>query len=219
MRDYLSLGNLWKAVLLGAAVTVMSIPRMIQGGMPLELFVPLALFCMTLVCGAASAWGDKGGLCGLFPGWRRTGIGLGIAAIVTIIAAPLTASWLDPAMRAAIEASGDEKALALAYPESAAGKLAAMLWSGSFHVMFLVVAAMSFMARLTRKVGISVGLVVVLRSAVALYKLQHVGVTDGAVLFVVLSAAETGCSCLLFARTGLVPVVILAMGLDLHLFL
>ena len=218
MRDYLSLGNLWKAVLLGAAVTLMSIPRIIQGGMPVAPFAMLALFGMTLISGAATAWGEKGGMCGLFPGWRRTGIGLGLAALLTIIAAPISCLWLDPRLYGAIEATGDTKALTLAYPDTAAGKIASVLWSGGFHVMFFVIAGMSFLARLTGKATVSIAIIVVFRVAVGLYKAQEAGMTDHVSLLLLLSAVQTACSCLLFARTGLLPTMVFAMGMETHLF-
>ena len=218
MRDYLSIGNLWKALLLGAVMTVMSIPRIVQGGMPLGPYVPGAFFAMTLVSGAATAWGGKGGMCGLFPGGRRMWVGFGLAVLLTIVGTPIYCLWLDPVLYAALAATGDVKMLALRYPDAIVGKLSLMLWSGSFQVMFFAVAGMSFLTRLTGRPWISGALVVLFRVAVGLYQISEAGVTDSIPVFLLGSAVATACSCALFARTGLPPVMAFAMGLNLHLF-
>lgn len=218
MRDYLSLQNLWKALLLGTVMALMSIPRIMEAGMPLGLYIPGAVLAMTLVSGAATAWGAKGGMCGLFPEWRRVALGLGIAVLLTAIATPIYALWLDPLLYAALEATGDPKVLALRFPETAAGKFAQMLWSGSFQVMFFAIAGMSFLARLTAGVRTSVAMIVIFRVAVGLYQMSEAGVTESVALFSLGSAVATACSCLLFARTGLIPAMAFAMGLNVHLF-
>lgn len=218
MREYLSIGNLWKALLLGSAMTVMSIPRIVQGGMPPGPYVPGALFAMTLVSGAATAWGRKGGMVGILADRRRTCSGLALAVGLVLVVTPLYVLWLDPVLYAALEATRNPSMLELRYPSELGGKLALMLWSASFQLMFFTVSGMSFLTRLTGRALISGAMVVLFRVAVGLYQLSEAGVTQGVPLFLVGAAAVTACSCALFARTGLLPAMTLAMGLNLHLF-
>jgi len=79
MRDYLSESNLFKAAGLAALLTVMSLGRLVQAGVPLGLYVPATFVVMTLVSGAVTAWGRHAGMPGIVTGRRTLLRGLAVA--------------------------------------------------------------------------------------------------------------------------------------------
>ena len=219
MRDYLSLHNFWKALALGSVVTVMAVPRIVQGELDVRLYGPAALAAMTLVGGAVTAWSRHGQMCGAFPDTRRLLVGLGLATLLCVLLLPVYRVWLDPIFRAALEQTGNERLLRLRYPATWHGALALLLWSAGFEALFFVAGSMSFMARLTRCAWISGIGVVALRVLVVSRMITDAGIMDGTWLFLGAAAVSTALSCLLFARTGLPAVMLFAAGLNLHLFL
>lgn len=219
MRTYLSMPNFLRALVLGLIATVMSVPRLIQGGLPLGLYIPATLVGMMLVSGAATAWSDRGGMCGMVPAWRRMLVGVGVAVLVSAIATPVVHLWVDPSVRQALQATGNPHAMALRYPATVAGCLAVVLWSASFETLFFQAATVSFFARLTNRQSVAIVLAVALRLCVSLHQMTELGVVDAVPLMLVSTAVMATVACILFARTGLVAAMVLGAGLDLHLFL
>lgn len=219
MRTYLSMPNFLRALVLGLVATVMSVPRLIQGGLPLGLYVPATLVGMMLVSGAATAWSDRGGMCGIFPARRRMLVGVGIAVLVSAMATPVVHLWVDPSVRKALLATGNAQVMALRYPATVGGCLAVILWSASFETLFFQAATVSFFARLTSRQSIAIVLAVALRLCVSLHQMTELGVVDAVPLMLVSTAVMATVACILFARTGLIATMVLGAGLDLHLFL
>jgi hypothetical protein len=218
MRTYLSMSNFIKALMLGTVVTLMSIPRMIQGGFRLDLYIPAALVCMTLVSGAATAWSGQGGMAGLFPDRRRMAVGAGIAVLLSLMAMPLEHFWIVPPVRHAIAETGNARLMALRYPETPGGCVALMLWSAGFETMFFQAATMSFFVRLARRPWMGVVFAVSFRLFVTAHQISLAGVGNAIPLILVMAAVGTAMLCVLFIRTGLLPAMILAAGFHLHLF-
>jgi len=219
MRTYLSMSNFGRALILAMGVTLMSVPRIVQGGLPLDLYIPAALVGMVLVAGAATAWSRQAGMVGLFPHWRLMLGGVGIAVLISLVAVPIQHAWIDPRIQAALSATGNAQLMALRYPVTAGGCVAVMLWSASFETLFFHAATLSFFARLTNRQWIAVALTVALRLFVSMRQMAETGVFDAVPLMLVSTGVMATAACVLFARTGLIPAMMLAAGLDLHLFL
>lgn len=77
---------------------------------------------------------------------------------------------------------------------------------------------MSVATRLTRRRSIAVGICVAFRAYVVYRQIIHGGITDSVTLFAVLALAGATVQCLMFAAFGLIPAMVLAGGMDLHLF-
>lgn len=219
MRDYISISNLWKAAIIGGVVTLMSLPRIIQGNMELWLYLPVAFGGMTLSAGAATAWSDRAGMCGLFPDRRRIFAGIGMAVILVSVITPIYFFWLDSVFRNAIVATGDSKLLMLRYPATLGGCVAVVLWSASFETIFFRAAAMSFFARLTGRQWVAVAGAVVLRVFVICKQLPEAGIVDAMPLFIACTVITSAVSCVLFARWGLPGAMVFSAGLNTHLFI
>lgn len=215
MRDYLSIGNFAKAALLGGAVTILSIPRFIEGGMPLGLYVPASLATMTLVAGAATAWGRRAGMAGVWPEGRQVLRGLGVGALLGGVLTCFYA-WSDPICRNAVAATGNRELLSLQFPSTASGSLALSLWSAGFGTLFFSAAAMSFLARLTARQWLAVLGAVAFRLFLIHHRLGSVGVTEALPLFMLRNAVASAVSCLLFARQGLPSAMAFSWVLELR---
>lgn len=217
MRRYVSMSNLKAAVLLGSIATIMSIPRIGEGGMPLHLYVPAALLAMVLVGGAATAWSGSAGLAGLIPERQKLLRGMLIAVALVAAFAPIQLFLMDPVFRQVLEATGDKQALALRYPTTLFGGAAIVLWAAGFETLFFYAAPVSFLTRLTGRPWMAIVMTTGLRLIVVSEQLTLIGTNDATALFFASAAATTLISCLLFARFGLPATSLFAAGLNLHL--
>ena len=216
MRDYVSLQNLRRSALLSAVVTVMTVPRLVQAGLPMDIYVPATILSMLLVCGAPAAWSHKGGLRGLFPAgrvWR----GVGIAFLLSLLALPYF-YYAAPVMRELLRSTGNVKLFELNYPESTADRLALVLWSGGFQTMFFCAAPMALFCRLLRRVWPAVILTVLMRVLVMGYRFSFVGVTHDILPALCASAVAAAVYSVLYAKAGLPATMVFAGGLNAHLF-
>lgn len=219
MRDYLSVSNLCKALCVGAVTALMSVPRIIQTGVDLWIYLPVAWGAMTLCAAAATAWSARGGMCGLFPHRRRMLAGAGIAVILTCAITPIYSFLLDPIFRQTIASAGGEKMLMLRYPVTLSGCFAVTLWSAGFETIFFRAAAISFFVRLTDRQWIAVAAAVALRMFVFSKQLSEAGIVDAMPLFVICTLITSIISCALFVRTGLPGAMVFSAGLNIHLFI
>ena len=152
---------------------------------------------------------------GLFPSARRTGVGLCVAVLAALALTPMYFFVLDPALRQAMAEAADAGRMTLQFPDTFRRWAALTLWVAGFQVMFFHVGAMSLLARLTRRQGIAVALAVALRLFVSHRHFGDLGVADPyPVLTVVVGAAGTAAACLLFARSGIVPVMLFSVLLE-----
>lgn len=218
MRVYLSETNLVKAAILAAVVILLSVPRLVQCGEPLILYLPATFAAMLLVGGAVTAWGRSAGMPGIATDRRTLGAGAAAAAALTIVALPAQVFWLDPLLRRAMGAALAPSTAALSYPATIGGCLALLLWSAGFQTIFLQAAPMSFFIRLTGRPLVALSLCLALRVYVTHRQVLLSGMTDAIAALVALSAAATLAGCILFYRFGLAPAMLLAAGLNLHLF-
>lgn len=219
MREYLSLDNFKKAVFLAAPVSAMAILRFREGGLDPVFLLVAGFLVMTLAAGAVMAWGRSGGMVGAFPAPRRMWIGAGAAAVVAAAGWPVNVFFLQPWLRPAIEATGDELLVTLRYPDTFPGRVGLMLWSAGFETLIFPGAAMCFLARLTGKVGLAAVGTVALRALLLSQQLTEAGVVSAVPLFLISTALSCAIGCVLFARAGLPAAMVYAAGVDLHLWL
>ncbi len=209
MRDYLQLSNLSRATRLGGIITLMSIPRLVQGNAPHWLYVFAAFLCLTLVAGAATAWGETGGMAGLFPRDRRLGVGLVFAVLAGILVGIIHSVALDPLLQEALVDSGNTDRLLLQFPNTIGKQVAIILWVAGFQALFFNAAAMSFLCRLTRRITIALPLAIAFRVFVSHLQLEslHLGAI---VPYYAMNGISCAVGCMLFARAGLIPASLFA---------
>ena len=217
MREYLSLSNLGKALLLSALCTLASVPRITEGGLNPRFFIPAAFLSLTFIAGAVTAWSTSAGMAGFWPDWRRQLRGIGIALLAALLLWPV-ALKLDPVVRAAFAAKSDTYTLLLQYPDSVAGVAALVLWAASFELLFFVAAPAAFFARLFNSKWAAVVGPALARVFVAYYQLTAGQITDAVPLILVTYGAMTAASCFLFSRFGLAAAAVFAAVVDSRLF-
>lgn len=216
MRNFLSESNLRKAVPLAVILTLMTVGRLVQGGRPLGVYLPMTFLVLLFMAGAVTAWGQRAGMAGIVTDRRTFALGATIAAGLSLMALPLSLFWLDPILKPALQAATQPSTFILTYPPTVGGCLALLLWSAGFQTLFLQAAPMSLFARLTNRRAVAVGLCVALRIYVTHLQAAGAGMTTGVGLLVASAAVATSAGCLVFARFGLVPAMLLAAGLDGH---
>ncbi len=218
MRDYLSVSNLWYASIIGVVISLMSLMRMMQGGINVFIGMPAMFFAMTLTGGMVTAWGHKAGMNGIFPDKRTVTGGLVLAICAACIFAVLSYFLIDPVARHIMRVSGNSKLLSIMAPRSVSGCVGLVLWVSGFEVMFFEAGAMSFFARLTGSKGIAVLGAVCFRMYVVFERLSNIGVHDEIAFFLVNAAAGTAIGCLLFARAGLPATALFSAVTSLRYF-
>ena len=217
MRDYLSVSNLGKALLLSALCTAASVPRIVVGGLNAWFFVPAAFLSLTLVAGVATAWSTCAGMAGLWPDRRRQLCGIGIAILAALLMWPVALKF-DPVVRAAFAVRSDPHALLLQYPDSAAGVASLVLWSMSFELLFFVAGSAAFFARLFNLKWAAIAGPVLARVIVAHYQLTTGNITDTIPLILLSTGAMTAASCFLLSRFGLAAAAVFVAVMDSRLF-
>jgi hypothetical protein len=218
MRHYLSIFNLKKALALGFVITLMAIPRILQGGMDPWLYVPAAFLAIVLVSGAGTAWSNHAGMCGLFPERRRVITGIIFVFVFTVILVPVQLLWLDPVLLGEISSVSDGEVIKLCFPPTTGSRLALMLWVAGFETVFFQVGGMSFFARLTGNQWISITAIAVFRMYVTSRHFLYYGVTDVSFFLLASSAFSAVLTCMLFARAGLLATMTFSAMRNLHLF-
>lgn len=218
MRVYLSERNLLKAAALGAVVTLMSVPRILVAGLNPAFYIPAAFVGMTLVSGAATAWGGYAGMAGV---WPRRGLGrnLGFATLAGLALALVSFLLLDPVFSQAIAGGGDREFLELQYPVTVGGCAALVLWSAGFETVFFYAAASSFVVRISRRVWTAYVFSAALRLVVTLHQMAGAGITEAEHLFAAGSVVASFITCLLFVRGGLPAAMVFTAVLNLRLLL
>ena len=202
MRAYLQSSNLVKAMGLGGGVTVMALPRLLQGGDPAWLYVVIAFLCLTLVAGAATAWGSSAGMVGLFPRGRRRVAGLVAGGVAGVVLLPFLVLWFDPWLREALVCAGDATRVGFQFPDTAWTQVAIVLWAAGFQVLFFEAATMSFFCRLTRRWLIALTLAVAFRVFVGHLQLEGVPVGSPPAFFF-MHGVTSAIGCILFSCGGL----------------
>ncbi|MFO7870388.1 MAG: hypothetical protein R6V03_03035 [Kiritimatiellia bacterium] len=218
MREYLSLSNLRRALPVAGAVTMLSIPRILQGNLPVVLYTIAAFLSLILLSGAATAWGRKGGMAGLFPERRRMLFGVMLGAGLAVLVLPLYLAWVDPALHRAVTAAENPEVLRLRYPATTGGRFALVLWTAGFEIMFFQAFLMSFAARLTGRQSIAIACSVALRLYVTHLGLMEAGVSGEYPLFMTSAGVSALACAVLFARFGFPASAVFSAGTSLHVF-
>jgi len=217
MRDYLSTSNLGKALLLSALCTLASMPRIIQGGFSLWFYIPASFVSLTLIGGAATAWGKCAGMVGFWPDRRKQFRGATLAILAALALWPVALKF-DPIVRAAFAAGDDSRALLLQYPDSPTGVASLILWAVGFELLFFIVASAAFFGRLSGRMWLAVVGPALVRVLIAHYQLTAGNITDNVPLILFAAGAMTGASCLLFPNFGIVSTILFVAVLDARLF-
>jgi hypothetical protein len=197
VQDYANIGNLKRAALLGISICVMSIPRISEAGLPLSTYLPAAFLAMTLVSAAATAWGGKSGLRGLFPPSNYMTWGLIAALFFGLCALPLKVYLTDPILKTNLP----PRMHALSFPTSAIGVAGIILWAAGFENMFFNVAATSYFTRLSHNMWLAIALSASFRTFVSSRLLLSAGLESP--LLLCLNALSCLIACILFAKSGL----------------
>jgi len=218
MRTFLSEENLKKAAVMAVVVTVMSVGRLVQAGVPMAFFLTATFFSMMLVCGVVAAWSATAGMPGMVADRQTLWRGLAIAAALMVVMIPVRLFWLNPILHGALLNAQSSELARLSYPETTAGRVSLLLWSAGFQFLCMQAAPMSIAARLTGRRSVAVGICVAFRAYVVYRQILAGGITDGVTLFVALALIGATVQCMMFATFGLIPAMVLAGGMDLHLF-
>jgi|GEM_PF-1871628 len=218
MRNFVSESNLFKAMGLATVLTIMSAGRLVQAAKPLGLFLPLTFVIMTFVSGAVTAWGRYAGMPGIMTNRRTLMRGAVFAVVLSLLALPVYVFWLDLPLRNTLLSMTRSPIAELSYPSTLTGCFSLVLWSAGFQTMFLEAAPMSLFARLTRRRSIAVALCAAMRTYIAYRQITEAGITNHLPLFIFPALVSTTAGCILFARFGLVPAMLLSAGLDIHVF-
>lgn len=215
MKEFAREENLKRALLFGALLTLLSIPRLVE----VDLALPppgLILFTfgvMTFASGAAMAWQHHGGMAGLFPGKRRTALGTGWAVIAGLVL--LSAFFfIDPLLPRELAANAAYQRWGIVYPENEAEVISRILWSAGFQTMFFTAAAMAVFCRVTRNVWVSLLIVLCGRMLITAYRLTALELQAIIPPFLLITALFAIVSCLLFARYGLIPAAACAATIE-----
>ena len=197
MRDYAHLGNLKRAACLGVILAVMSIPRLLDAGMSMSTHLPAAFLAMTLVSAAATAWGGKSGLRGLFPPKPILLKGMLIALLLALCSLPIKIYLSDPILKASLP----PRMLALSFPATTLGVIGLILWASGFENMFFNVAAPSYFTRLSRNMWLAIVLSASFRTFVSSRAMIAADIQSPHLLM--LNAISCFIACTLFATYGL----------------
>jgi hypothetical protein len=218
MKDYLTEQNLAKAAGLGAMVAMMAMPRLIYAERGALQIVPLFLL-MTLVAGAATAWGKQGGLAGLFPPRETVFKGLAVAILAAGVMIPLYRGVVDGRLKEVLLAAGNAEQLRLSFPEEATGAWDLILWSAGFETLFFQAATMALLGRLFKRSWVAVAGAVALRVWVSHLQMSKAGIASTDPVLMGAVVAGSVAACLLYARSGFLPASLFSALLSArHLF-
>jgi hypothetical protein len=220
MRDYLSASNLWKAISLGAFVTLMSVPRIVYWGVDLTIYIPAVFFSMTLTSGAATAWSTRGGMYGLFPAKPRMITGIGTGLLLALLITPAYVLLVDPILVESMKTAGKTGMVNLRYPPTLSGRVALVMWIASFETVFFRAGTISFLSRVTGNKSLAVVGAVCFRTLVSAAQLSDLNLSRGETsLVLIIGAVASSVSSVLFIETGLPGTMIFSAVLCLHVFL
>ena len=209
----MTISNLKQATALAALVSVMAIPRIIEGELGILPRLLMAFPAMTLVAGSATAWGKHGGMCGPWPERHVAARGMRVALIAGFAMAPVLLAF-DFDLKTVMAAALRPHAVTLAFPETVSGCLALMLWSAGFETLFFRAGTMAFIARVTRRLWIAVLGSVLLRAFVTFMLMTPADVSTVMIVRLIGVSVLSAVACLLYARAGLPAAMLFAAVLE-----
>lgn len=203
MSAYLTSANLSQAARIAAVTGLMAIPRILdRSDGNASIILALSTFpLLAIIAGAATAWGEHGGLSGVFPDRRRVMPWTFAAVFVGIVLLPVML-WGDSYRQLSLS-EDDALRLANEVPKNTDAAIALILWSAGFETVLFQAGIMSFVARLTGSgiAAIVAGpvfkvFVFVLQCASSGFGPVSPFVAGGAI-------ATSSIACVLYARAGL----------------
>lgn len=218
MRPYLDGNNLKKAVPVGAVIALSTMPRVLEGGLPVGPSFAGMLTGMILLAGMATAWGHRAGLPGLWPPKAIQVRWAGLSVLLGFALFPIGLAF-DPLHRSILAQTGSTEMLALACPRSGHAILALMLWSAGFETLFFCAAPMAFTARLTGSRAVAIGAPALFHLLVGIYQFNMAGVTKDAWILLLGIVVVRFITCILYARGGLPAAALLGFVLEARHFL
>ena len=148
MRRLIQHENMVGGCIIGLGVTLCSLPRMHQAGVPLLLYLFSSWILMSIVGAAVCAWGAIDGMRRLCPSREsRPAVLLSVAVLAGLLGAAITAIWIDPLLNEVRRHSEQPLAFQLRFPDSWQGRLALVLWAASFQALFLYAGPMAFFGK------------------------------------------------------------------------
>lgn len=217
MRKYLKPANLATAAVIGLIVSIMAIPRMLNGELPLSIYFPAAFLAMTLFSGAVTAWGGCAGMNGLMTDRTKLVPGLLIVLLFSLLVIPIQVNVLTPLIHARFASAAGKSFMALRYPPTLDGKIALLLWSAGFESIFFYAAPMSYFSRLSGNRWIALILTAIFRIFVVFKGLNNEGLGLSATM-ITTTVAASATGCMIYGFSGLVPVMAFAACITLHIF-
>lgn len=220
MKDYLSISNFHRAVRLSAVIVLLSVPR-IAARMPdrLLLFTAAAFVSLILACGAATAWERRGGLAGLYPSPGVVVRGIIAALILGIASIAAHRLWFDDKLFCIIKDHLPLQVLERYFPRTVAGQAALVLWTASFEATFFYAATVTFWTRILNNATAGIVATVIGRMFIGYLLVAGMGLREYAGVFIVVLFFSGIVSSILFARAGLIAVMIYNGVSACHLFL
>lgn len=222
LREFLAVENFRRALALSAIVTALAIPRLSTAGygLPLMLLYTLSAFIsMTLVCGAVTAWTGQRGLSRMIPDRRPLLLGVIVALLVGLVFGMLKALILDPVLEKAMVLNLPADEVDLHFPVDGFGIFALVCWVAGFEALFFEGGTMALWSRISGSAWLATMVTVLFRAVVVLIQMNRLDLGAWLVptLFAYLVSQTVGCQ--LFARAGLIPVVVYNVVLQIGLLI
>lgn len=215
-QKYFTIENFRQALLPAAIMTLLASPRIFSSGLYSPFHVIPTFFVMILMTATVTAWSRCAGMKGAFPPAREIVKGLLVVIILLILLFPPKFFWFNPFFHTAISETGNTKALTLIFPETIIPAVALTLWVMVFETLFFQAAAMSFFAKLTKKIWLALLLSSILRLLVTWLRLSDIGIINGEAIILSHAVLMNIISCLLFIRFGLLPPMLFIGGLSVY---
>ena len=205
--------------IIGLGVTLCSLPRMHQAGVPLLLYLFSSWILMSIVGAAVCAWGAIDGMRRLCPSREsRPAVLLSVAVLAGLLGAAITAIWIDPLLNEVLRHSEQPLAFQLRFPDSWQGRLALVLWAASFQALFLYAGPMAFFTRLFGRRQAGIVACVLLRLIVTARQMDHVGVAGLLPVLALTGGLHAAFGGWIYSRGGLLTVALFLAVLQLHLW-
>ena len=216
MRALSQIDNLAKAACLSGMVTFMSVPRILTTNLP-WVYIPFSFFVGILICAAVTAWSYTDGLNGLLRSPRETLAATAVVLVIVALALPFQIYVLDPHYRGLLEEAGGGSNLLAQFPQTIMEWVGLALWSAGFQILFFVAAPICYFARLTHRLWLAVALTVLFHLYVMSRQCGTYGLNGSITLLLFFTLITGMISCVFFVRAGLIPVMLLTVGLKIHL--
>ena len=205
MSAYFTTANLSRAACVAGVAGLMAVPRILDRADGHGLFVFILIFSafplLTIIAGTATAWGECGGMRGIFPDWRQSLPWITAAVVAGLLFVPAML-WYDSFRQASLP-EYEAARLAGQIPKTPDAALALILWSAGFETILFQAGVMSFVARLTGSSVAAISAGPAFKLLVYLLQCANLGFSPLSALAATGAALTTGIAGILYARAGL----------------